>query len=1041
MLQKKSFNRLMALFVFLVSFVTYFRTIAPTVSFWDCGEFIACSYILGIPHPPGAPLYLLIGRLFSMIPWTTDIALRVNIISSLTSALTVMLTYLIIVRLIQIWRGAAKTLEEQVIRYASGIIGALAFAFTDTFWFNAVEAEVYAISMFFTAIVVWLVLIWYEKADDPTSDRYLLLILYCVGLAIGVHLLNVLTLPAIALIIYFRKTDISFKKLVLGGLMAGVTFSVSLVLMNVILQLLHPVYNAIMSPFIKLLFPSITKIGSPGFGAAAVVLIPIYITTHVILHQRYKEYRFYTSTALLAAITAILVVVIYPGVVKGVPWLIDKGEFSVINPLLLLTIALTVVFSLFPKFEFKGSVTKQITGLCFIAIAVVSLIWYFISGNAVWDTNIIMGAFLLFLFAGLAFGFSKWLRYRAMQLILLGLMLVLTGASTYSMIYIRSNLDPAIDENDPETTQSMVAYLNRDQYGQWSITDRQRWKPNSVFTYDGEMDYLWRYQIERMYLRYFAWNFMGKGVELAGDGYIKDTYSFRGLYWLPFLLGLLGMIFHFSKDWKQALSILTLFIMTGVAIVIYLNQEDPQPRERDYVYVASFFAFALWIGLGVTAILEKISEWFQDNKTRSAIYQGLSVILIALIVPINMYAFGFHEHDRTGNYVAYDYSYNILKSCDQDGILFTNGDNDTFPLWYLQNCVRDPETGKMGLRKDVRVVNLSLLNTSWYIKQLKNEEPKVPISLSDAEIEKLAPVRWKPQTLTLSVPNEQYYNDIPDVAKRQQLMETDTVQSREIAFEVVPTLGTREQGGIRVQDQMILNILHANKWKKPVYFAVTVSRQNQLISPKSEEYNFGRYLRMDGLTFKVVSYPDEKIEPRLLEHRMLNEFQYRGLNDPSVYFNENITGLLSNYRAGFMRLAYHYREKNDKENMVRVLDKMEEVIPEDVIPMPSVGFLMGISDLYSKAGYKEKADEIMNRLMNYPASAEDKLRIAWQLFSQGNLDVAEKMIQDALRQNLPKNWKDQAETMLGYIQQMRQNKPPESGVKDSAKSDTDTSSN
>lgn len=1036
MLQKKAFNRMMAFFVFLVSFLTYWRTIAPTVSFWDCGEFIACSYILGIPHPPGAPLYLLIGRLFSMIPWSPDIALRVNLISALTSALTVMLTYLIIVQLIKIWRGAATTLEDHVIRYASGIIGALAFAFSDTFWFNAVEAEVYAISMFFTAIVFWLVLIWYEKADEPTSDRYLLLILYCVGLAIGIHLLNVLALPAIALVIYFRKTDISFFKLVSGGLLAVITFVTSLVLVNVILTLIYPAYNALLPPFIRLLFPELTKLETPGFGSAALVLIPFYIWGHIVLYRRYTEYRFYSSNALLAAITAIIVVAIYPGIVKGVPWLIDKGEFGVINPLLLVTISLTVVFYLFPKFEFKGALSRQITGVIFTAIGVLSLLWYFVSGSQIWNTNIILGAIVLLAFVGLAFGFSKWIRYRVMQLVLLGFLLVLTGASTYLMIFIRSGLNPEIDENDPETTQSMVMYLNRDQYGQWSITDRERWKPESRFKYSGEMDYLWRYQIERMYLRYFAWNFMGKGVEMDVDGYIKDTYSFRGLFWLPFLLGLIGMVFHFSKDWKQALSILVLFIMTGVAIVIYLNQEDPQPRERDYVFVASFFAFALWIGLGVTAILEKISEWFPENKTRSAIYQGLAVLLIAVLVPVNMYAFEFHEHDRTGDYVAYDYSYNILQSCDQNGILFTNGDNDTFPLWYLQCCVRDPQTGKMGIRKDVRVVNLSLLNTNWYIKQLKNQEPKVPISLSDAEIDRLVPIPWKAQTLTLNVPNDKYYDDIPDVTVRQQLMQSDTAKSREIAFEVAPTLGSREQGGIRVQDQMILNILYANQWKKPIYFAVTVSRSNQLISTKNKTFNFERYLRMDGLTFKVVSYPDEVIEPRLIEHRMLHEFKYRGLNDPSVYYDDNIIGLLSNYRAGFMRLAYHYREKNDNANMARVLDKMEELIPESVIPMPSVGFLLGISDLYSKAGFKDRADKMMTRIINYPANAEDKLRIAWQLFSQGNLDLSEMMIKQALQQNLPKDWKDQAETMLGYIQQMRQ----QPAATDSA-TKADTSSN
>jgi hypothetical protein len=1016
---KKHLNRVLAFFVFLLSFVTYYRTIAPTVSFWDCGEFIACSYILGIPHPPGAPLYLLIGRFFSMIPWIEDIALRVNLISAIVSALTVSLTYLIIVRLLQIWRGMSKQIEDQLIIYASGIVGALAFAFSDTLWFNAVEAEVYAISLFFTAIVVWLILVWYEKADDPGSDRYLLLIMYSVGLAIGIHLLNILALPAVAMIIYFRRSQITFLRFVLYTVMAAAAFGIGLLFTKVFLSLLYGVYKPLLLPFFQILFPSIESIDAPGFGTAAALLLPIFVLVHFIIYRKYEEYREYSSCGLLVSLGALILVAIYPGIVQGMPWLLDKGEFNVINPLLLITLSSVIIFYLYPRLEFKGSLQRTVIALLFAVIGIVSIGNYFIAGNNVWEQSFFWGALLMFGFIGIGYVFSRWLRQRTARLALLSLFVVLIGCSSYLMIFIRSNLDPVIDENDPETTHAFVSYLNREQYGSWSITDRKRWKPESKVTYSDELDYLWTYQIERMYLRYFAWQFMGKGNTLAADGYIQETYSLRGLFWLPFLLGMLGMYYHFRKDWRQALSLLILFIMTGLAIVIYLNQEDPQPRERDYVYVASYFVFALWIGIGVTAILEWIREKVKGDVNQRGYYYGAALILILGMVPLNMYLFNYDSHDRTGNYVAYDYSYNILQSCAKNGILFTNGDNDTFPLWYLQSCVKDTATGEMGIRKDVRVVNLSLLNTPWYIKQLKNEEPKVPISLTDAEIEALEPIYWKPTIVNIDIPPEVYYQDIPDIEERHQLMPVDTNKQHTIAFEVAPTLGSRERGGIRVQDQMILNIIHANRWKLPIYFAVTVSRPNMLVTRGKPEYNIERYLRMDGLAFRLASFPDRDIETPLIESKLVNEFLYRKLDDPKVFYDDNIMGLLQNYRAGFMRLALEYREKKNYPKLAEILDKMEERVPRKIIPIERPELLLQLGQFYDEAGQKDKYMEYLADAMAIAQTGDAKLRIGMEFIRYELWDEAEKQIEDALKLKLSAQMQQQGQMMLSYAKQMR----------------------
>jgi len=815
MQNNKLINRVFAGVAFVFSLIIYLKTIAPTVSFWDCGEFITCSYILGIPHPPGAPFYLLIGRIFSMIPIATDIGLRVNIISALSSAITVMLTYLIIVRLVKQWRGEPKNSEDLFVLVASGIVGALAFAFTDTFWFNAVEAEVYAISMFFTSIIVWLILVWLEKAEEPGSERYILIIAYLVGLAIGIHLLMILALPAVFMIVYFKYLDRTKQKITV------------------------------------------------------------------------------TNLIIFGGITLVIFMTIYPGIVQLIPRM--AGKFTLWS-LLVLVIAITM--STFYAIYYKQRITS---------------------------------------------------------LVLMSFMLVILGYSTYTMIYIRSGLDPEIDENDPENTKQLVSYLNREQYGTWSTFPRrfkgmpQEWefkqlqeygrvsKSQGYATYqwDKQMNFMWNYQIKKMYIRYFLWQFAGKGKTIGNDGFISETISFNGLLGLPLFLGLIGMVHHYYRHWRHALSITALLILTGIAIVIYLNQEDPQPRERDYVFIGSFFAFAIWIGMGVTAIIEMIQEALHNKAKLRYLVSVVASVLLCLAVPVNLLATNYTEHDRTGNYVAYDYSYNILQTCDENGILFTNGDNDTFPLWFLQYVY--------GIRKDVRVVNLSLLNTNWYIKQLKKEDPKVPISLPDSKIDELEVMGWKEQTITIPVPQNVRERILTDLGEVKELIPEENDVPSEISFLVKPTVYGQ---GIRVQDYMILNILYANRWQKPIYFAVTVSNQNKL--------NLDDYLRMDGLCFEITPAVDDDLMAKKLHKHLFETFKFRGLNDPKVYLNDNIKGLLQNYRAAFLRLADYYRRNQNMESMLSVLDRMESVMPDSVIPPPDIRLPIQIGSLYDLAGETDK---------------------------------------------------------------------------------------
>ncbi|MDZ7270067.1 MAG: DUF2723 domain-containing protein [candidate division KSB1 bacterium] len=884
----RKMNALVGGVVALVAFLTYLRTIAPTVSFWDCGEFIACSYILGVPHPPGAPLYILLGRIFSMVPFARDIAFRVNLISAIASAFTVLFLYLIIVRLIVLWRGVPQSKLDRLLLYSSGAIGALAYAFTDSFWFNAVESEVYAVSMLFTAAVVWLAMRWMEHADDPRSDRYVLMIAYCVGLAIGVHLLNILALPFVFLIFYFRRfKPASFQEMLLHLVVAAAILGAC--------------------AFVGMVFKFV-------YVGLALYLVGHYFYARGKISEAGKRYA---HLALTLGVGTSVFVAIYPGVIKGIPYLAQKTSMEAL--------------------------------LIFI---------------------------LLLLIAGVV---AVNERRRWLSVSLLSLFLIVLGYSTYTALYIRSNLDPAIDENDPETAAGMVRYLNREQYGTWGILPRRF--PNLPYEwefrqrYPGEnyklhqfgrqISFFWNYQLKKMYWRYFGWQFIGKGNTLGSDGYIVETISLRGLYALPFLIGLFGMVHHFFRDWKRALAVLVLFIMTGVAIVVYLNQEDPQPRERDYVYVGSFFAFAMWIGVGVSAILEWVAEALRQRRMRELAVAGTALLLL-VAGPINLFAFNFHSHDRTGDYVPYDYSYNLLQTCEQNAIVFTNGDNDTFPLWFLQEVE--------GIRKDVRVVNLSLLNTDWYIKQLRDQEPRVPIRMSDSQIETLRPMsmlellamsgqmgdedlerlrRNPPRKVKVSipVPPEAYERDRAELGEWAPPSSSGEVDR--ITFEVLPTLMGQ---GIRVQDYMVLRILYDNQWRRPVYFAVTVSNDNKL--------NLFKYLRMDGLGFRVVSVPgDYQVAVDRLRKNLFEVFRYRSLQDPSVYFTDNVKGLLQNYRAAFLRLATEYARAQRYPDMVATLEKMEEVMPEAVIPILDVNAQLEVAKLYYLGGRKEECERRLKKLV------------------------------------------------------------------------------
>tara|TARA_B100000029_G_C17609750_1_gene969086 strand:- start:12563 stop:15319 length:2757 start_codon:yes stop_codon:yes gene_type:complete len=856
-------NKILALAVLCLTFLVYYNTMAETVSYWDCGEFIATSYILGVPHPPGSPLFLILGRIFSMLPIGEDIAFRVNLLSPIASAFSVMFLYLIIVQLVTLFRGKPLNRRDQLITYGSAIIGSLIFAFTDSHWFNAVEAEVYAMSTLTTAVVTWLILHWLEYSDSSGNERYILMISYILGLATGIHLLNLLALPFMGMIIYFKKTNFSWG-----------------------------------------------------------------------------------SFSIMSATTGAIFIIIYLGIIKGFPQIAAKIGLT--------GLALVILFI-----------------FCFTIYAIVN-------------------------------------KERLVSLILSSTILVIIGYSTYGILFIRSTQDPAIDENDPETVERAIKYLEREQYGS-IFTLPRKYKKEQVGSYPHkisivgrpgtngtfsssqkfkymfhdlgtQLDFLWNYQIKRMYFRYFLWQFAGRGP--AGETWVSDFGALQnrgedGVDWsqfvfpLPFLLGIYGMVYHFKRDPERAWSIMALFFMTGLAIIFYLNQDKFQPRERDYSYVGSFFAYSIWIGIAISAFLDKLVKFSRKQKFRPFI--TVSGFALLLIIPGIMLSSNYHVHDRSGNYVAWDYSYNILQTCEPNGIIFTNGDNDTFPLWYLQEVE--------GIRKDVMVVNLSLLNTDWYIKQMRDARSGDYnlISFHNGQIEGKDPIGKNPtdgKPLFLRVDR---WKDTP--ISIPVIGDSKNTEGK-ITWNLKPTLGA---GGIRVQDLMVLHIIRESNWKFPIYFAVTVSPSNRL--------GLEKYLQMEGLAFRLRSHPVPSVNYEKLSENLMNVvdgnnwetdyspgYMYRNLNNPDVYLNPNIRKLLQNYRSAFLQLSMdRFRKLNAKQQLnvnpiidldslnieaLKPLNIMSELMPEDILPITSKEMTLQMGQIYHDAGDIERGKTIFRKFHN-----------------------------------------------------------------------------
>ena len=906
-MNEKLLRRIIGAAVFLLTLIILLMTVQPSVSFWDPGEIAAASYSLMVPHPPGGPFWLIMGRVFSMIPFGHDIGFRINLVSVVSGAFSILLLYLIGIKLIEIYRGKAKNFTEAIFDYVSATIGALAFAFCDTFWFNAVEANYFALSTLLFSLIIWLMMVWYTKSDEKGNEKYIILMTYLIGLSFGVHLMSVLAIYTFMFVIIMKKyvtDDESFKKsafIFLGHLAVLLIVAIGLWASQTGSQPpTQEQYQAFDSKFMWIMI-----------GISAVYIGAFW---KKIVHKN----SFYLPLAL----AGVILLVTYPGIVK---WF----------PALLLAIG-----------------GPAISTNIIIVLAIFALIIYVIFWTAKNKKTIL-------------------------HLASMGLLFALLGFTTYSMIIIRSSQHTPMDENSPDNFQKLMYYLDRQQYGDFPIFKRrfsQETNQQGIYTnYKSDLDFLWRYQINHMFNRYLLWNFVGR-ISTVQDTGVKWSQ----LYAIPFLVGLFGIYYLFKKDWKIASAWLILFIFMGYLIAFYQNQQQPQPRERFYFYPGAWFAFAVWISVGTREIVGLIREKIKNVKlSKNLAFLCLGVGLI--FIPGNMLRTNYFTHDRSHNWLPWDFSYNLLQSCKPNAILFTNGDNDTFPLWFLQDVE--------GVRRDVRVVCLSLANTDWYVEQLKNQSPygalKVKFSLSDYQIEHLSPMEWKPQKITIPVSEK--------AIKEFGVTDSSVIKNKDITFTMPNSIQFGQIKGIRVQDIVVRDIVENNTWDRPIYFASTCSNDSYI--------GMDDYLQMQGLASQLVPTKGKwmaNLDVATTQKDLFDEnpsfsktykpgFKFRGLNNPKIFFDDDESRMVQNYRNTYIRLAYHYL--NDEKNnalCIKTLDIMQEKMPTDVVPM-DYRFLYDVGNLYYSAGaikqYKTLAIEIEKAALQHLNESVSNIQSPYNSFS------------------------------------------------------------
>ena len=1096
--------------VFLIASIVYISTIEPTTSFWDCGEFITTAYKLEIGHPPGAPLFMLLGRMFSMFVPISLVPVSINVMSALSSSFTILFLFWTITHFaLKMLRHDAKDpmdVGSMIAVMGAGVIGALAYTFSDSFWFSAVEGEVYAMSALFTAAVFWAILRWESLSDGHNEMRWIILIAFLMGLSIGVHLLNLLAIPAICFVVYFKRYKTTTKGILITGI-------ISILILGFMQAGIIPGVVALAGRFELLFVNSFGlpfNVGSVVYGAIVIGLI-IYG-----LQWTHKHNRPVLNTAILSVAVILLGYSTFATIVirsSANPPLDENNPENVFSLLAYLNREQygdrPLLYGEYwnspndpqnPRSDGKPVYTKA---------------WLVKSqtGRTVeWFTSRFEAEKLI------AEENEKPENKGKSAVYSLGREYIVSDDKKGSVV----NYDPKFETVFPRMYSPQENHISA--YKSWSNYEG---KPIRSVGRDGKpivinkptfgenMRFFFNYQLNFMYWRYFLWNFAGRQNDIQGHGDILNgnwlsgvdfidnqrlapqenlpesmtsNFAYNKFYLLPFLLGLIGFFYQLHRRRDDWFVTMLLFLLTGIAIVIYLNQTPLQPRERDYAYAGSFYAYAIWIGLGIVSLFDAakrltfkdigivsayifgggvvifLLEWGSAEGTHFFSYaifylafigmgvvalmalmqRGLkslsataaAAVLLGLVVPVVMAAQGWDDHDRSHRYTARDFAKNYLDSCAPGAILFTNGDNDTFPLWYAQEVE--------GFRTDVRVVNLSLLNTDWYITQMKRKaydsEP-VPFSMSEVKYRQgtrdvvLLDESANPDKLPVNVdraiayisndknlqsfggdklavlPTKNFYVEVD----RDKVIENGTVSPWDTTA-VVDRISWRiDRPYILKNNMMQLDLLATNDWDRPIYFAVTTGPDSYI--------GLENYFKLEGLAYRLVpaqnppnSNPNlyGEVNAEVMYDNVMNKFVWGGMDgEQQIYMDENNLRMTNNLRLQFANLADKLILLGKEDKAKNVLDKAVAVMPDHNVPFDRL--MIPIIESYYQVGEDQKANEIAQIIFDrYAENFEyyltftpeqalgirQELQIAYMVISRVNSLVTERYPQDDIKDEI-----------------------------------------
>ncbi len=1034
---------------FLVAAFVYCSTIEPTASFWDCPEFITTGYLLEVGHPPGAPFFMLTANLFSHFASdATQVAKMVNTMSALLSAGCILflfwtITHLVRRLLINDW--SEMSITKMIAIEASGLVGALIYTFSDTFWFSAVEGEVYAYSSFFTAVVFWMILKWEDNADKAGSDRWLILITYMTGLSIGVHLLNLLCIPAIVLVFYYRKyPDANLK----GSLVA---LMISVLLVAAVLYGVVPGIITVGGWF-ELLFTNI--LGMP-FNTGTIIYLIILVFS--VLWAIYETYRGGINaeggknTGKLRGNLSFLLAV----AMLGIPFYGYGWSAALIGIVILVALWFIINF----KKHGKVFITNRIknTALCCMLMLMIGYSTYALivvrsAANPPMDQNspediFTLGSYLSRdqygdrpLFYGQAYTSQ-------VQLDIEGNMCVphmKKGAPVYQKVEKKTADEPdkyfiVRTKDKYEYAQNMLFPRMHDAGHAQAYEDWMGGVEGRMTDYDrcGELiqvkmptqieniKFFLSYQCNFMYWRYFMWNFAGRQNDLQGNGELehgnwitgfsaidnamlgdqsklpdelKENKGHNVFYCMPLILGLIGLFwqaYRGRKGIQQFWVVFFLFFMTGLAIVIYLNQTPMQPRERDYAYAGSFYAYAIWCGMGVAGIIEILKRYLFKN--RENVVMTAIIGLAALIVPIQMASQTWDDHDRSGRFCCRDFGQNYLMSLQDEGnpIIFTNGDNDTFPLWYNQDVEQ--------VRTDARVCNLSYLQTDWYIDQMIRpswNSPSLPITWSRLdycsgtnEYVSVEP-GYKQQVLD-------YYKANPEAARKElgddpfeinnvlkhwvcgnknkdgeHIIPTDTLYlyiDKEAVKKSGMMIPVDSTGAAIIPDKMaislvgkralykgdlmMLEMLANHNWTRPLYVAYTVGAENYM--------NLGENFIQEGLVNRITPFhtnESNNFDTEKVYNNLMTRFKYGGLEQKGLYLDETVTRMCYTHRRLFGTLLTHLMKEGKKDKAKKAIEYAEKVLPTYYLPMNYLNGGMDFAMTYYELGMRQKGEQVINSM-------------------------------------------------------------------------------